>query len=870
MKIKVAALIVLILVLCLAGPESYAKMREGSGSTTWTNDPFFKPTATGVPNAQNCSHRVGNVFLSITNYGFFGSKFWQDQLREEFCAYGSDLEPSNMLAPSFEFPAGSGINYLFQGALWFAAIVDEDTLCSVGADGWQWVNEMWPDAVPDGGLVQKSNRPSSQFYSEDAISEQDFYAKYTDTLTDVAYVSIDPKENRRHIPIGIEVNQRSYSWSYKYAEDFILIDFMLRNIGIKTIRRAFMGLYIDADIWDGQFQPTGYEDDYSGFRPTIPSPAGGGLEDTINIAWTADNDGDPSNGIFHYASPTGIAGTRVVRSPNPDLQYSFNWWTSNGYNVNFDWGPMIADNYRDFGTGGLGTPETDRNKYYILSNNEFDYDQLFAAVDYTDEGWLPPPASELAENIADGFDTRYLFSFGPFNIEPSDSLLITIGYIAGADFHAKPTDFANNFTSDNPSAFYEKLDFTDLGINASWAAWVYDNPGVDTDGDGNFGKFRLKIDTFWDNGNMIITEDTVYYEGDGVPDFKGPPPPPAPELRFSAVPGKVTIKWNGFETETYLDLFSRKQDFEGYRVYMGRELQNSAFALLTSADFVDFNRYIWDAGKRAWFLKEIPFTLDSLQALYGQDFNPLDYPQESPFYDEQAGQEYYFERVDWNQPLGSDPRGIRKTYEDEITAGTVTSDTGWAEFPNNYFEDEETGDLMHKFYEYEYVVDGLIPSIPLYFAVTAFDYGNPENGLEPLESSPLSNALYIFPIFSADQVQEEGAKVSVYPNPYRLDGGYADDRYEDPNRSGRTEYERRIHFINLPEECTIKIWTLDGDLVREIEHCGDPVECPFSQTNSKAFWDMITRNTQAVVSGIYIYSIESDQGTQIGKIVIIK
>ena len=81
------------------------------------------------------------------------------------------------------------------------------------------------------------------------------------------------------------------------------------------------------------------------------------------------------------------------------------------------------------------------------------------------------------------------------------------------------------------------------------------------------------------------------------------------------------------------------------------------------------------------------------------------------------------------------------------------------------------------------------------------------------------------------------------------------------------EYERRIHFINLPEECTIKIWTTDGDLVREIKH--GPGE-PFSETNSKAYWDLITRNTQAIVSGIYIYSIESERGTELGKIVVIK
>jgi hypothetical protein len=34
--------------------------------------------------------------------------------------------------------------------------------------------------------------------------------------------------------------------------------------------------------------------------------------------------------------------------------------------------------------------------------------------------------------------------------------------------------------------------------------------------------------------------------------------------------------------------------------------------------------------------------------------------------------------------------------------------------------------------------------------------------------------------------------------------------------------------------------------------------------------NLINENTQAVVSGIYLYSVESESGNQIGKFVIIK
>ena len=49
-------------------------------------------------------HNVGNIWLRVSNYGFFGS--------------GDDIVPQY---PSLEYPGGSGIDYLYQGALWFGA-----------------------------------------------------------------------------------------------------------------------------------------------------------------------------------------------------------------------------------------------------------------------------------------------------------------------------------------------------------------------------------------------------------------------------------------------------------------------------------------------------------------------------------------------------------------------------------------------------------------------------------------------------------------------------------------------------------------------------------------------------------------------------
>jgi hypothetical protein len=698
-------------------------------------------------------------------------------------------------------------------------------------------------------MVKKSIRKTDPAYSPDAVSEADYIAVYTDTLTDQAFVASDEYDSRQHIPVGVEIIQKSYSWSYSYAEDFILIDFLIRNMGVSEIKKSYFGLYVDADVFHVA-TGDGFKDDISGFKASVPSASCKELQDVINVAWIADNDGDPNAaGVFDFQSPVAVTGTRVVRTPNKDLKTSFNWWVSQG-DASLDWGPIRRDNSRNLGTGGLGTPAGDKNKYFFLKNNEFDYDQLFSAIDHSGDGWLPP-AANIATDLADGYDTRYLLSFGPFDIAVGDSLPLTIGYIAGDKFHVKPGDYLD-FDSNEPDKFFQKLSFADLATNALWAGWVYDNPGRDTDGDGDKGAPVA-------NPCSTSSADAwLYPNGDEVPDFSGPPPPPPPVLRFTSSPGKVTIHWNGEASETTPDDFSKLIDFEGYRIYMGQKLQLNEFALLTSFDHGDFNRYRLNVGfsPPRWELTEIPFSLDSLKAIYGNGFDPSVYSNSADSLEWTANGEtnhYYFTAQDYNRSDFS-PTGIHKLYPNAN--------------PGDMIWEPTLNDSVDAYYEYEYSIDGLLPSRPVYMSVTTIDYGNPLTNLAALESSPLANAVQIYPVYSNDVVVDSAKKVTVFPNPYKTTGGYREAGYEELSDFSRDENRaRHIHFANLPKEATIRIYTLDGDLVRELKH---PCDCALQEGESMIAWDLISRNTQAVVSGIYLYSVESAQGNQVGKFVIIK
>ncbi|MDH4157961.1 MAG: hypothetical protein OEW00_11875, partial [candidate division Zixibacteria bacterium] len=495
-------------------PKLHPELKDRRSGQSAANGPIVQYTA----------HNRGNIQLAIANNGTFGT------------LGGAIPDPfTGEVIPSCIYPRGSDIVYLWVAAMWIGAVVGRDTLVSVGDEDWYQTREFWPDVGPFGDFRYKSIDLRSPFYDPEARSEDDIICEYADTITDVNVIQMDPFDNRPHRPLHVKVTQRSMAWSYGYADDFILFDYQVENIGEASLRDVYMGIYVDGDVWHtSRNGPEGWNDDIVGFYPEHPAPEGCGFVDTINVAYTADNDGDPVGGAWDYRSALGAVGVRVVRTPAEQLKYSYNWWIMNYSNPSGDFGPRRqarpGDPFRDMGSR-MGTPTGDRNKYYVLRHEEFDYDLLFTAKDHTLEGWLPPP--EGAEEYARGFDTRYLLSFGPFNITPGDKLPISFAWVGGTDFHVGASHFEDLFDPYKPELYYRALNFSGLAASSRWASWVYDNPGVDTDSNGYAGKLRTcvvdsalaRLDTIPDGDSTIIVEiweptqvDSFWYEGDGVPD----------------------------------------------------------------------------------------------------------------------------------------------------------------------------------------------------------------------------------------------------------------------------------------------------------------------------------------------------------------
>ena len=85
------------------------------------------------------------------------------------------------------------------------------------------------------------------------------------------------------------------------------------------------------------------------------------------------------------------------------------------------------------------------------------------------------------------------------------------------------------------------------------------------------------------------------------------------------------------------------------------------------------------------------------------------------------------------------------------------------------------------------------------------------------------------------------ADVRVVPNPYHV-GASTDIRYSSKDK---------LAFLDVPGNCTIKIYTQLGELVDTIEH---------TDGSGDEYWDQTTSSRQVIASGLYIAHITDNDG----------
>jgi hypothetical protein len=111
--------------------------------------------------------------------------------------------------------------------------------------------------------------------------------------------------------------------------------------------------------------------------------------------------------------------------------------------------------------------------------------------------------------------------------------------------------------------------------------------------------------------------------------------------------------------------------------------------------------------------------------------------------------------------------------------------------------------------------------------------------------------LMVDPIYVRGPATTNLQSVAVVPNPYR-----GHEQWDQPGQN-------RIQFQNLPAAVKVRIFTVAGDLVRELVKT-DP-------ESGSLDWDLKNADSHDVASGIYLFRITSSQGfEQTGHFVIIR
>ena len=764
------------------------------------------------------------------------------------------------------------------------------------------------------------------------VSEQDFISYYYD------YCPFGTKGDRdtggsssrsKHNPLNVRVRQMSYQWSYDYIKNLVYVEFNITNMNQEDeLIDCAMGIYMDCDVGPQSWDSTKAADDVSGYIK------GEGYE----FAYTRDFDGD--GGLT-----TGLVGARVCTPDPEKLKFHCWYWkvgdgpddskalslsSSNPATANEKYWLLTGRNPNNAKFSPLRSEDPDIMEFEQASPNDTRFLFSFYGAqpntpDYADPAkrWNLAPdktmkivvavfpgdnkedlkksaswakdiygrAQELltvvlpdtfphyeapgppdipglyAELKDDGnsidlyWDNRSEFSYDVKNVGSGDigwQSRTSATFISGLD--SDPTDFYNNgWPADFPDEFKAPADPNDLNYawnnNAKVNPWTgnrlrHDFQGYTVwgrSGSGNREDWEMlsrwdKVDTPVDLADYMVNHshpqaDTLYknfggYLGidTGLPNSSNDPNPL--NQGWQASPEEYAKFWR--LDENY-GLVPNGTKFNGWPLY-DPDKDWSPDVQLEADQIVTDNPMLTD---------------DEIKALQARIFMH-EHLQENP---------HIFDQLYENKkiPLKS------FAFPGGIDASNPTAEE---------IEVVKKERLARRYYQYSIMHPR--KGVEYYVAVTAYDRGIPENSLESQESGRDADAnMKVF--FPGSLARNKMDDIKVIPNPYigssKFDGRYDNDKKGDKSR--------RLWFVNLPDRCSIRIYTLAGDLVQTLKHEGqtetDIVTISKAATTGMAAsgmhsWDLLTRNNQITAPGVYLFSVENkaDDKIKVGKFVIIK
>ncbi|MFO7609922.1 MAG: hypothetical protein R6X35_12140 [Candidatus Krumholzibacteriia bacterium] len=342
---------------------------------------------------------VGDLHVNITNHGLIGSQ------------YSTTLPYAN--APSAQWPAGSGDEYLFGAGLWIGARVDGEAAVSTGqperelrpaADLRATIYEArertvtrpypddrprghrLPDAVPDDDRDGLMDEDPLNGYDDDGdgLVDEDFGMIGNQMMVCTMHDDLPLTQEiyPAHNPIGVTVVQTAAAWSDTDHRTIIALDYAITNSSPRPLQDVYLGFYVDCDIQNRRDGSTGPDDLTGYFDGAMRDPQGS--YHRLQVGWMKDAaPRDPLPGVFGVVFLDHDTDFRGRSAPNLARVRSYQSFATN------------ASAFQD------GEPLSDEDRYALMASRRSDPD---ARPDR--------PA-----------DYKFLLSSGPFvEVQPGQTL----------------------------------------------------------------------------------------------------------------------------------------------------------------------------------------------------------------------------------------------------------------------------------------------------------------------------------------------------------------------------------------------------------------------------------------------------------------
>ncbi len=440
----------LFVLLLLTGSIAFAQQQPGSPTTLRKS----------LDDDESKFTNVGSLRLTVSNFGTLG--------------HGFNKWPSQ---PNCEYPAGSGIEHIFEGGLWVGAYrdgkgpyvstgaVDVSSVRDVAA-GFEFTNAQGTRTE------ERSTLTDSRFFSPDAVSHQDFVAEFTDSNLIVPGTSVTIPEHTN--PLNVGVRMETYAWNFSFAENFVILNYTLTNNSGAVLDSLYSGVWLDMVVRNTNISPPR--------GSAFFARGGNGYIDSLRMAYEFDVDGDP--GFTESYIGLAVLGTTPIQrfGSKPDGSDSlgakavFNTWQ-----------------FRNTTDPVYFSPENDRERY----------EKMTVGLPRTEYSTLKSPSNRSV-----------LLTTGPFrSVQPGESVNIVFAVTTakkfGSDATADDTEAAKVNLFRGLSFARQAYDGEDKNRNNQLDA------GEDLNGDGKLTRYvlpapptapRVKIipqnqaiDIFWDD-----------------------------------------------------------------------------------------------------------------------------------------------------------------------------------------------------------------------------------------------------------------------------------------------------------------------------------------------------------------------------------